>query len=385
MALFGDATAPTGRTSLRVGVDFHLVDGKFQGSRTHILELFSRVIAISPDIEFFLFLDRPELLLNLSRVFQQSNVQAIRMPAGNPLKRLYWDLGRFSARYDLNIMHTQYVLPHVGRCKRAVTIHDVLFETHPQFFTMLFSARSRLFVRHAARNADHVFTVSEFSRAELCRLYGVKKDRISIAYNGVDYDRFATVADDDNAVLAKWGLEANQYLLSVGRLEPRKNQESLVLAYGLIEANVPPLILVGQRDYGFNNVFAAIRELGLTERVRVLENVDDRELPALYRHASVFAYPSFAEGFGMPVLEAMAAGTPVVTSNTTAISEIAGPEGAILVNPADVEEIAAALDTALSDQMLRTRLIAAGRERAQSFTWEKAAKIVRQHYFEIVR
>ena len=132
-------------------------------------------------------------------------------------------------------------------------------------------------------------------------------------------------------------------------------------------------------------MFAAIRELGLTERVRVLENVDDRELPALYRHASVFAYPSFAEGFGMPVLEAMAAGTPVVTSNTTAISEIAGPEGAILVNPADVEEIAAALDTALSDQMLRTRLISAGRERAQSFTWEKAAKIVRQHYFEIVR
>jgi glycosyltransferase involved in cell wall biosynthesis len=361
----------------RIGIDFHVIDGKFQGSRTHVLELFSRVITQSPDLEFFLFLDQPDALPALSPAFSAPNVHRIRMPHTNPLKRVYWQIPQLSRKYKLDIMHTQYILPWPLYGKGMVTIHDVLFETHPQFFEPLFVFRSRVLMRLAAKYAAHVFTVSEYSKMEIARLYNVPINGITVVLNGADISRFSP-GRAGKELLAKRGLVSNNYILSVGRLEPRKNHRSLIEAYALLK-NPPQLVLIGQRDFRFNDVFDAIKQLGLEDKVTILEDVSDTELPVLYRHAKLFAYPAFAEGFGMPPLEAMAAGVPVVTSNTTAIPEVVG-NVAKLVIPDDVIALATAMQQLLDDQTECSRLAAEGRERALSFTWDEPARKIRDRY-----
>ena len=367
----------------RVGIDFHVLDGKFQGSRTHVLELFSRVIAQSPDIDFYLFLDRPETLAKWSSAFSGANVHCVKMPHANPVRRLYWQLPWLARQYKLDILHTQYVLPWPLRCLGMVTIHDVLFESHSAYFERIFVLRSRVLMRLAAKHAAHLFTVSEFSRSEIVRLYGVSESRISVVLNGVDLSRFNPGTEGGKLLFAR-GLVSGNYILSVGRLEPRKNHRSLLEAYALLKGDVPNLVLIGHRDFGFDVIFATIARLGLDDRVHVLEDVSDVELPVLYRHARLFAYPAFAEGFGMPPLEAMAAGVPVIASNTTAIPEVVGEAG-LLVAPDDIDGLAQAMQCLLDDPLEHARLSSVARERALLFNWDQPAHQVRERYLLAIK
>jgi glycosyltransferase involved in cell wall biosynthesis len=294
------------------------------------------------------------------------------MPASNPFKRLYGTLPRLCKAHSIDIVHTQYVLPWPVKCRTVVTIHDVLFETHPQFFTRFFVLRSRWLMRLAARNADHVFTVSEFCKTEISRLYGVSKSNITVIHNAADFNRFQPGDAGIEHVQAR-GLISKGYILSVGRLEPRKNHQRLVEAYAQLGPNALPLVLVGQRDFHFAGVFDAIERHQLQDRVKILENVSDVELPALYRHAQIFAYPAFAEGFGMPPLEAMASGTAVISSNTTAIPEVVDSAG-LLIDPHDVNALACALKTLMNSTEQCTRLAQAGLSRARVFSWQKSAQ-----------
>jgi glycosyltransferase involved in cell wall biosynthesis len=365
---------PSMTNPLRIGIDFHVVDGKFQGSRTHVIELFAQAILLAPEVQFYLFLDRPEALQKIHPAFGQPNVHAVRMPASNPLKRLYSLLPKLCKQYAIDIVHTQYILPWPvpAACLRVVTVHDVLFETHPQFFTRLFVLRSRFFIRLAARQAAHVFTVSDFCKREIVRLYRVPQAQVSVIHNGADLQRFQAGVQGLELVTAR-GLKSRGYILSVGRLEPRKNHQSLVEAYAQLPHDAPPLVLVGQRDFHFAGVFDAIARHGLKDRVHILENVSDAELPALYRHAQIFAYPAFAEGFGMPPLEAMASGTPVVTSQTTAIPEVVESAG-ILVDPYRIDTLVAALKKLLSSPEECARLGSQGQARAAQFSWQLSAQ-----------
>jgi glycosyltransferase involved in cell wall biosynthesis len=368
---------------LRVGIDFHVVDGKFQGSRTHVIELFAQAIELAPEIDFYLFLAQPETLKPLHAAFRSPHVFPICMPSCNPLKRLYVSLPGLCKKHAIDIIHTQYVLPWplAKNCQRVVTIHDILFETHPQFFTKFFVLRSRILMRMAARQADHVFTVSAFCKTEISRLYGVPSTKLTVVHNGADMQRFKPGPEGLN-YLAAHGLVSKQYILSVGRLEPRKNHQSLVEAYARLGPDAPPLVLVGQRDFHFAGVFEAITRHGLQDRVKILENVSDAELPALYRHAQIFAYPAFAEGFGMPPLEAMASGTPVVTSNTTALPEVVESSG-ILIDPQRVDELTAALKMLLRNPTQCDGLAVQGRLRAATFSWRASAQRVVDVYSKL--
>ena len=366
----------------RVGVDFHVADGIYQGSRTHLIELISSVIRLSSDLDFFLFLDNPASLPTLSDAFSLPNAFGVRMPSRGAAQRLLWQLPRLSRKLDLAILHTQYVLPaFVGR-KRVVTIHDVLFETHSQYFRPSFVARSRLFVRYAARHADQVITVSEFSKHEIERVYGVAPSRIRVAYNGVDFDRFSR-PENDEPILQRRRLEAGAYLLSVGRLEPRKNQRTLVEAFAQLNSPEDILVLVGQRDFWFQDVFDAIAKHKLSDRVRIYEDVSDAELPALYRNAKAFVFPAVAEGFGMPVLEAMAAGAPVIATDCDAFREIAAG-AAVLTDTSNPASLSSAIAGVLRDPARRDALRAAGTARAKDFTWSRSADILRTSYLSVL-
>lgn len=366
----------------RVGVDFHVWDGIFQGSRSHLLGLYRCAVRQAPEIDFVFFLDGVDSLRHSYPDFCLPNVKLVRMPHRPGVVRLALQLPWLQWRHHIDLMHLQYRLPPLVLGPCACTIHDVLFESHPQFFEPRFVWQSRLTSRAAVRRAALLLTVSQFSRAEMARIYGIDAQRIGVTLNAVDPARFHPGEEGADAVRAL-GLEPGAYVLTVGRLEPRKNHLTLLEAYARLAPDTPALVIVGQRDFGFAPLFAAIQRHGLAARVHLIENVSDAALPAVMRHAQVFVYPAFAEGFGMPVLEALASGVPVITSNTTSMPEVAGG-AAILVDPHSVDALTAAMQRVIGNPELRASMTKAGLAAAARFDWDVSAaalvNVLREHF-----
>jgi glycosyltransferase involved in cell wall biosynthesis len=361
----------------RVGIDLHTLEGIHQGSRTHCLEIFSRLPGMAPEMDFFFFADtgrwRPP-----AGLFQEDNVSVIHMEHTNPLRRLAVQLPGLVKKSQIDLLHTQYICPPLVGCSTAVTVHDILFEEFPQFFGSFFRFRSRLLVRRSVRQSPLIFTVSEYSRNEIARKYGISSDRIGVITNGVSADRFYP-GDDGSEAVAKLGVRPGEYLLTVGRLEPRKNHARLIEAFSLLPAPRPKLLIVGQRDFGYQEMIELIRKLGVSEEVILQEKVDDHLLPAVYRNARLFLYPTLAEGFGMPVIEAMASGVPVITSNCTSLPEVAG-DAAILADPASPSDLAKEIERVLDDADLSRRLSEKGVIRARDFNWTSPVLLLRDWY-----
>ena len=363
----------------RIGVDLHALDDSGSDERAHVLSLYREVVRRAPEYDFVFLCTEPARLRAADPAFTLANVHGVAMPLRSEFARLAWQLALLRRRHRIDLLHVQYRMPLLpwGAC--AVTIHDTLFESHPQFFTPKFVRMARFTGKLAVRRAKLLFTVSNFSRKEIERLYGVDPNEITITGNGVNLARFHPISadgsDDWNGADAvrRQGVEPGGYLITVGRLEPRKNHLNLVRAYASMAEPRPPLLIVGQRDFEHDEAFAEVGKLGLQDEVRFLEHVEDAELPALVRHARVFVYPSFAEGFGMPVLEAMASGVAVVTSDTTALAEIAGG-AALTADPNDPKAIAGAIEQLLFDGALRRRLSAQGLDVAARHRWDTSAK-----------
>jgi glycosyltransferase involved in cell wall biosynthesis len=361
---------------LKIGVDFHAFDGKFQGSRSHLIGLYRAMVSLCPDFEFVFFLDRVDELRTLSG-FDRPNVQCVRMPSANPLLRLAWQLPILARQHRLDILHTQYIVPLWPGCRTIVTIHDVLFEPYPEYFTPFFVWRSRWLFRRSAQVADAVMTVSEYSRQEISRRYQVPMERIGLLLNAVDPLVFYPARDDGKAMLKHRNLASKQYLLTVGRIEPRKDHVTLLKAYAQLGDGAPPLVIVGQRDFGNAAFDQVLSDLPDGCDVRILSDVDDEELPVLMQHALALAYPSRAEGFGMPPLEAMACGAPVVTTNATALPEVVGDAG-LLIQPGDVGGLVRELRRLIAQPDLREELSRRSLVRSQTFSWAHAADALRQ-------
>jgi glycosyltransferase involved in cell wall biosynthesis len=360
-------------TRPRIGVDFHTFDGIFQGSRSHLIGLYEAAVAMAPDIDFYLLLDETERLRREHPVFDAPNVHLVKMPTQRAPVRLAWQLPRLQQQLQLDLFHLQYRLPlwTAGPC--VCTIHDVLFETHPQFFSKSFVAFARLSSRDALRRAKALFTVSAYSRDSMAQAYGVPASRITVTHNGVDTQRFCPGEEGVEFVRTQ-GLTPGQYLCTVGRLEPRKNHINLIKAYAQLPQPRLPLLVVGQRDFSFESIFEVVQAHGLSDQVHFLERVGDAELPALIRHCAAFVYPTWAEGFGMPVLEAMACGVSVVTSNNTSLPEVAG-DLAWMCDPADPASIARAIVLAVDEpDAAKLERHAKGLARASSFSWESSAE-----------
>ncbi|HOG45908.1 MAG TPA: glycosyltransferase family 1 protein [Anaerolineae bacterium] len=277
----------------------------------------------------------------------------------------------------LDVFHSpDFVLPPVWRARTIVTVHDLSFlrvpeHAHPRVLAYLLRS-----VPRAVRRADLVLAVSECTARDLVELLGVPRERVLVICPGVDA-HFRPVEDADTltAVRRRYGLE-RPFILGVGTLQPRKNLTGLIEAFARLTAqrSLPhELIIAGREGWLYEPIFARVQALRLHDRVRFLGFVADEDLPALYTLAGCLAYPSFYEGFGLPALEAMACGTPVVASSTSSLPEVAGP-AALLVDPHDVDGLAAALDRALHDEQLRAGLCRAGRQRAAQFTWRRAAQ-----------
>ena len=261
--------------------------------------------------------------------------------------------------------------------RNVVTIHDLTAFRFAELHTAATRQLQRRKAAFAREAADLVIVISEATRRDAVEYLGLAPERVRAIYPGVD-PVFRPVADRDalRQALEPLGLEPGGYILHVGTIEPRKNLLRLLEAYHQLRQDppaVPRLVFAGGQGWGVRPVFERVASLGLVESVVFLGHVPDRLLPALYTGAAVFVYPSLYEGFGLPPLEAMACGTPVVVSDTSSLPEVVGDAG-VLVDPGDVAALADALASLLVDPARRAALSAAGRRRAAAFTWERAAR-----------
>lgn len=283
----------------------------------------------------------------------------------------------FSGQSDL-YHATDFVLPPVMPGKRTVlTVHDLTFERAPDAAPPQLLRFLRRVVPRSVRRATHLIADSQATAHDLRALYDAPPERITVIYSGVDA-RFCPRDAPSPAldtVRRKYALGDTPFMLTVGTLQPRKNHLTLVRAFASVARRLPDLQLViaGGKGWMYDDVTAEVARLNLNDRVRFIGFVDDDDLPDLYRAAQVFAFPSLYEGFGLPPLEAMACGVPVVASNASSLPEVVGDVG-LLVDPLDVDGLAEALTQAVADDAWRAQAIPRGLARARQFTWTRAAE-----------
>jgi glycosyltransferase involved in cell wall biosynthesis len=362
--------------NIQIGIDIHTVDGTYQGIRTHVLEIFSKVVALCPEINFYLFLQNPTILSEFSDNFNLPNVTTLRIPVNNPFLRLMWFFPLMQKKYNLDYFHSQYIFPCPLFSKGLVTIHDVLFETHPQYFSTFFKFRSKLLIRHAAKISDRIFTVSKYSKDAIIKQYDINPEKITIIYNAAS--NVFSNTDKNNDILEKFSLKSKNYLLTVGRNDIRKNYNTLIKAYSIIQDKVPTLVIVDSTSKSFS-LKKTIERYKLQDKIKVISNINNKVLSEFYKNAKLFIYPSYAEGFGIPVIESMASGLCTIISETTSLQEL-GKGAAFFINPNKPYEIANTILKLLSDDKIRAKYENLSLRRAAEFTWDEQAQKVAEIY-----
>lgn len=278
-----------------------------------------------------------------------------------------------------------FVVPPKISGKVITTIHDLTYILYPE--TMKETNRKRLEkdMRITVKRADYIITVSENSKRDIIKYLGVDESKIDVVYNGVD-ETYKEILGKEriDAVKSKYSIEG-KYLLYLGTLEPRKNIETIIRAYNCfkkVDKNNIKLVLAGKKGWLYDSIFKLVEEFGLEEKVIFTDYVDDNDKAALYQGAEIFLFPSLYEGFGIPVIEAMASKTPVITSSSSSLPEVAG-DAAIITEPLDYKMISASIERILNDNGLREKMIAEGVKQADKFNWDVSAEKLKNIYYDL--
>lgn len=300
---------------------------------------------------------------NLTRIWHRVNV---------PVPRVDWLTGG-----SVDLFHaTDFVMAPVSAGRRLLTVHDLAFMRYPQAAMPTLHHYLNVVVPRSINRADHLIADSRNTAMDLESTWPHLEGRISVVQGAVDHGVFRRVSDPDvtDAVRRKYAIGDSPYVFALSTLEPRKNYPRLIRAFHAARRDsglFHRLVIGGKKGWLYDEIFATVRELGMDRDVHFPGFVDDSDLPALYSGAEFFAYPSLYEGFGLPVLEALACGTPVLTSDNSCLPE-AGGEGALYVDAESVESIAEGITRLATLPDLRARLSAAGVVHARSFSWERS-------------
>lgn len=280
-----------------------------------------------------------------------------------------------------------YVLPPLTPGKTVVTIHDCIHLRFPQYLpSRLAHWYAQVFLSRAASKAARVITVSEASKRDIIHFLHTPADKIEVVYNGFDERLTSPSADDEARVRDRFQLDA-PFVLYAGNIKPHKNVDRLIEAFAQLRSrgmdNVK-LLIIGDDISKYSNLRRLVHRHQLHQQVRFLGFVSTDTLAALYQLARVFVFPSLYEGFGLPPLEAMANGTPVITSNVSSLPEVVG-DAALLIDPLDAQSIADAMYRVLTDAALRADLVRRGHERVKAFSWERSVARTHEIYMDVVR
>jgi len=364
---------------VRIGIDAHYV-GVREGGNERYCENLIRCLASAPARNDELF------------VFSYRNAAQRRIPNGRithvPLNRrsVAWqravELPLHSWRLDLDVLHVPFNFLPVFRCRKVITIHDLTFVHLPETHYPLERLRMGVMTRLAARRADHILTVSEFIKRDIVEHYRVSPDVVTVAPNAADRDVFRPLdALARQAFRAKWRIDY-PYFLWVGIMQPRKNVVTLVEAFARLRATGRTdhhLVLVGRLGWMYEDVFRLIQNRGLEPVVHRFDEVDAAALAGFYSEATALVVPSHWESFGLPIIEAMSCGCPVVCSHAAAMPEVYG-DAALAFDPAEPDELVAQVTRLLDDTELRTEVVQRGFKNAGRFSWERTASIVQGVY-----
>jgi glycosyltransferase involved in cell wall biosynthesis len=311
----------------------------------------------------------------------RDNFKVRELPLPNRFWTLLWHRLGVPLPADLltgivDVFHSpDYLLPPLRKGKKVVTVHDLSFLRYPEGAEPSLRAFLSASVPRSVREADLVLGDSESTKQDVIELLGVSRDRVEVVYPGVS-GAFSVIEDQHllAAVGELYGLR-RPFILSVGTLEPRKNLVTLLDAYAALRRRglQHRLVIAGARGWLYDGVFRRAEELSLMEDVVFLGYVAEEHLPALYGLADLLVFPSLYEGFGLPPLEAMACGTPVITSDTSSLPEVVGEAG-LMVPAHDPDALAKAMDMVLADRALRENLVRKGLSRASQFTWLAAGE-----------
>lgn len=361
---------------MRIAIDAHSVGTGLGGNESYATNLIEALAQIDAHNRYTLYVTRREAIERFSKRWPNFDVR-VTLPH-TPLIRIPLVLSAELRRNPVDVLHVQFTAPPRSPCPVVVSIHDLSFEHLPRTFKWRSRKQLRITVRRSAREAAQVIALSEHARNDIINTYHLPPENVT-AIPLAAGAHFRPVRNDEELqrVRQTYGIDG-EYILSVGAIQPRKNLSRLVAAYSRLlratpEGNLPKLVLAGKCAWLYEETLRTIKELQLGDSVVLTGYVPENDLPGLYSGALFFVYPSYFEGFGLPPLEAMKCGAPVIVGNRTSLPEVVGDAG-ILVDPFDPDAIAAAMSKLISDSNLRTELIARGLERAELFDWQETAR-----------
>ncbi len=283
-------------------------------------------------------------------------------------------------KFDVFFSPTHYS-PPFALCPQVISILDLSYKHFPKLFGKSDLFKLNTWGGYSVRRASRIITISNSAKSDIIKEYGIPEAKITVAYLGVKDVKKSNMTKKE--ILERYSVE-EPFILSVGTLQPRKNIVRLVEAFAKLKNTKLNLIVIGRKGWKFEEIFAAPEKFGVKDRVRFLENVSDEELPWFYESAEIFVLPSLYEGFGLPILEAMRYGCPVLASNVSSLPE-AGGEAAVYFDPENVIDIAEKMEKVLSDKKLADDMIKKGFEQVKKFSWEKSAREVLEVLEEVVK
>ncbi len=354
------------------------------GISWYIFNLLRHLPAANASMRYTAFVSDPD--------FQPQNglaVQRSPLPAKHPVARILWEqtaLPLALKRSGANLLHAlAFVSPLANRIPTVLTIYDLSFMRFPQLFRPFNRWYLQTFSRISARRADAVIAISESTRQDVISTFGVSPERVHTVYCGAD-DIFRPLPATEIAAFRAEKQLPEHFIFRLGTIEPRKNVEGVIRAYAVWrqrDPSAPPLVVGGGKGWYYRQVFRLVESLDLAEYIHFPGYIPQDELPLWYNAASVFVYPSHFEGFGLPVLEAMACGTPVITSDVSSLPEVAG-DAALLVSPTDTDGLSRAMERIFSDAVLAQSLRERGLQQAAQFSWKKTARQTLEIYRRVL-
>jgi len=360
---------------MKIGIDAHAAERDGTGNCTHVRGLLSGLALVDDENDYILYVTDPEHPF-YEQIRHRKNFRLRHTKPENPMLRIPFALAQKTYSDRLDILHAQYIAPFVFRGKLVVTIHDLAILHIPESFNRLELFRSRVLFPLNARRSDRIITGSDFSKKDIERQYRIDPQKIDVIYNGVS-PHFHPVKDPGKKkyLLLKYDIP-DRFVFSLGRLNLRKNIESLISSYESLRKRLGyrfSLVIGGKKDVLAESVIEKIRISEFKDDIILTGYIPEEELPYFYSAADVFVFPSYFEGFGLPPLEAMACGCPVISSNVSSLPEIVG-DAAILVNPGNPDELNQAIYRVLMDDQLRQVMKKEGIDRARMFDWEITAR-----------
>lgn len=371
---------------MHIAIDAHSVGAQLAGNETYAVNLIEALAEIDQSNRYTIYVTKHSALDRFTG--RWPNFRVRRTLPHTPMVRIPLTLSVELRRDPVDVLHVQYTAPPLAPCAVVATIHDLSFEHLPETFKRRSRAQLRLTVRRTARNAAQILTLSEFSRRDIIATYGIEPDRVAVTPPAAS-SLFKPVTNDTELrrLRTTYGIERD-YILALGSIQPRKNLVRLIKAYSALwrptEIALPQLVIAGKRGWLEEETIRAAAQSPAHADIRFIGYVPDGDLPALYSGALCFAYPSYFEGFGLPVLEAMQCGVPVIAGNRTSLPEVIGNAG-LMFDPLEEAEIAKSLREMIENSDQRADLRVKGLARASQFSWKTTARLTLEAYEEVFR